>query len=140
MEHRMNWSKTEIVAFQNDFRKDVSLNRFSLIPHPTSSTKKVQIFFHKSIKRRLAIIDYKPTFGYNTRLHTFDSFWLSSAYSVFLTAVILFYFTICSPLSTVLCLFNVLINVITTSCNHPRSLNSTALLFQSLFTLMKTYC
>jgi len=31
---------------------------FSLIPHPTSLTKKVQILFQKSAKRRLAIIDF----------------------------------------------------------------------------------
>jgi len=39
--------------------EDVSLNHSSLTPHPTSVTKRVQIFFQKSTKRRLAIIDLK---------------------------------------------------------------------------------
>jgi len=35
MDHRMNWSKTQIVDFER-FQKDVLLNHFLLIPHPTS--------------------------------------------------------------------------------------------------------
>ena len=50
LEHRMNWSKTQIAAFENDFRKDVSLNNSLLILHPTPLTKRVHIFFQKSVK------------------------------------------------------------------------------------------
>jgi len=76
--------------------KDISMNHFSLIPHPASLTKKVQIFFRKSTKGHSAIIDLIRDCIFLIR---FDS-----TYSLFLkTAVILFYFTICSPLSAVPC-------------------------------------
>ena len=57
LDHRMNWSKTQIVAFENDFRKRRFIESFILIPRPTSSTKKVQTFPQISIKRPLAVTD-----------------------------------------------------------------------------------
>ena len=53
----MNWSKTQIAAFENDFRKRRFIESFLLIPRPTSLTKKFQIFSQISIKRHLAVTD-----------------------------------------------------------------------------------
>jgi len=91
--------------------KDVSLDHSSLIPYPTSLTKRVQIFFQKSTKRRLAIIDLIRDCIFLIR---FDS-----TCSLFFAAVILFYSL--SVLRYLLCLFNVVISVITTSSNHARA-------------------
>jgi len=55
LEHRMNWSKTQMLYLRIILEKYVSLNRFSLIPHRMSLAKKVQIFPQT----------YKATFGYN---------------------------------------------------------------------------
>jgi len=52
-----------------------------------------QIFFKKSTKRRLALIDLIRDYIFLIR---FDS-----TYTLFFTAVILFYSIICTPLSTV---------------------------------------
>jgi len=73
--------------------EDVSLNHSSLTPHRTSLTKRVQIFFQKSAERRLAIIDLKR--------HCIFSIRFGSTYSLFFTAVTLFYSIICTPLFTV---------------------------------------
>jgi len=61
-----------------------------------------------------------------------------SAYSLFCTAVISFYSL--SVLRYLLCLFIVVISVITTSSNHSFSVDFTALLFELPFTVMKAYC
>ena len=111
LEHRMNWSKTQIVAFKNDFRKRRFIESFLINRHPTSLTKRVQIFFQTSTKRRLAIIDLIRDCMFLIR---FDS-----TYSLFLTAVILFY---SYSSSVIYCAFrNVVVSVITTSSYHARS-------------------
>jgi len=61
-----------------------------------------------------------------------------STYSLFCTAVILFYSL--SVLRYLLCLFDVVISVITRSSNHSFSVDFTALLFKSPAALMKAYC
>jgi len=42
LDHRTNWSKTQIIAFENDFRKRCFIHHFLLIPPPTS---RHQVFF-----------------------------------------------------------------------------------------------
>ena len=117
----MNWSKTQIVAFKNEFKKRRFIESFLINPHPTSLTKRVQIFFQTSTKRRLAIIDLIRDCMFLIR---FDS-----TYSLFLTAVILFY---SYSSSVIYCAFrNVVVSVITTSSYHARSVNFTALLLES---------
>jgi len=66
----MNWSKIQIVAFENDFRKRRFIESFFINSTPNVINEKSSDLFPKI---------YKATFGYNwliTRLHIFDSFWL----------------------------------------------------------------
>jgi len=122
--HR-RFSQLTIGSHQGEWR----LERESIIFHwfYTQRPNKFQIFFQKSTKRRLAIIDLIWDCIFLIRFH--------STCGLFLTAVIFFHFTICSPF--LLCLFNVVISFITTSSNHARSVNFTALLFESPFVLVK---
>jgi len=90
----MNSLKTHIVAFKNDFRKIYFIDLFFINSTPNAINKNCSNLFRQI---------YNVTFGYNglyMRWHTFDLFWLGLAYSLFLTAVGLFHFTICSMLST----------------------------------------
>jgi len=122
LERRINWSKTQIVVFENDFRKK-TLNHFSLFPHPTSLTKRD--LFPKIYKVRLAIINLVRDCIFLIR---FDSTRRTVCF-----LLLLFCSTLLSVLHFLLCLFNVVISVITTSSNHARSVNLTALLFESPF-------
>jgi len=64
----MNWLKTQIVAFENDFRKRHFIESFFINSAPNVINEKSSDLFPKICK---------VTFGYNclnTRLHIFDSF------------------------------------------------------------------
>jgi len=56
LEHRMNWSKTQIVAFENDFRKRRFIESFFINSTPNAFNKESSDLFLKI---------YKATFGYN---------------------------------------------------------------------------
>ena len=54
----MNWSKTQIVAFENDFRKRHFIESFFINFTPNViKEKKVQTFSQISTKQHLAVID-----------------------------------------------------------------------------------
>ena len=140
LDHRMNWSKTQIVVFENDFRKRRFIESFYM----------PNVINEKSSDLFLNI--YKATFGcdwLDMRL-CFDSF-LDSTYSLFLLLLFYSYFTFyfistlllfysaLSVLPYLPCLFNV-ISVITTSSNHARLMDFSASLLDSLFALVKACC
>jgi len=56
LEHRMKWSKTQIVTFENDFRKRRFIESFFINSTPNVINKKSSDLFPKI---------YKATFGYN---------------------------------------------------------------------------
>jgi len=133
LEHGTNWWKTlKIVAFETDFRKKCFIESFFINSTPNVMNKNSSDLFPKICKEMYGYI------WLNTRLNILLRSGLSRRTVCFLT--LLLYFTLQSILRYLLCLFNVVINVITTSCNHPPSVNSTAFLFSLTFALKKAYC
>ena len=126
----MNWSKTQIVAFEIDFRKRRFIEPFFINSTPNVINEKSSDLFPKIYKE------------------TFDNSWLNTRLDIFIIRcdltrrtvcflLLLIYSTLQSVLRYLLCLFNVVISAATTSSNHARSVNFTALLFESPFALMK---
>ena len=142
LDHRMNWSKTQIVAFENDFRKKRFIESFFINSTPNVINKKSSYLFPNI---------YKATFGCDwpdMRL-CFDSFFRLSIqfllllfypyFTFYLISTLLLFYSALSVLLYLLCLFNV-ISVITTSSNHARLVDFNASLLESPFALMKACC
>jgi len=138
----MNWSKTQIVAFENDFRKRRFIESFFINSTPNVINKKSSDLFPNI---------YKATFGCDWLWYYVLIRFLDSTHSLFLLLlfylhfIFLSYFTLLwfysalSVLPYLMCLFNV-ISVFTTSSNHTRLVDFNAPLLESPFFPMKACC
>jgi len=145
LDHRMNWSETQIVAFENDFRKRRFIESFFINSTPNVINEKSSDLFPNI---------YKATFGcdwLDMRLF-FDLFFRLNAQFVFIAVILslfyivqylistlLLFYSALSVLPYLLCLFNV-ISVVTTSSNYARLVDFNASLLESPFALMKVCC
>jgi len=137
----MNWSKTQIVAFENDFRKRRFIESFFINFTPNVINEKSSDLFPNI---------YKATFGCDwlDMILCFDSIFRLNAqfvllllfyFYLFIFFTLLLYYSALSVLPYLMCLFNV-ISVITTSPNHTRLVDFNAPLLESPFALMKACC